>query len=198
MTVADGAVFTHTLTRDDVEAGRLYANGDLALWERFAEEDDLPLRGGGSLSIDWIGDGPDETPVLAGPDGWLSGFEEGDLLALRLRDGIVEMSSASVEEPVSPELRRAAATVAAGFAGAAVESLNDLPRLSEIDFAPGAQIDEVLAALLLERPAWAALAKDLSEEGPDRLVAIVDDVVRGSVGRAGTRWTVEANSLERL
>ncbi|MEQ7123468.1 SEC-C domain-containing protein [Actinopolymorpha sp. B11F2] len=185
MTVADGAVFTHTLTCDEVEAGRLYANGDLALWERLAEEDDLPLRGGGSLSIDWIGEQPDEQLVLAGPDGWLSGFEEGDLLALGLRDGIVEMSTASVEEPVSPELRRSAATVAAAFAGAAVESLNDLPRLSEIDFAPGARIDEVLAALLLERP-------DTFAEPLPPLTRMLHagqlEVVDGRVGPAGMPW----------
>lgn len=46
--------------------------------------------------------------------------------------------------------------------------------------------------------AWDRLAASLDAEGPDALIAMDGDLIRGSVRRDGPQWTVETNSLERL
>jgi len=46
--------------------------------------------------------------------------------------------------------------------------------------------------------AWDKLAASLSDDGPDRLVAVNDHLIRGFVRRDGARLTLETNSLERL
>lgn len=81
---ADGVVFTHRLTVDEIASGEVVESPDLAVlaWNAY---DELRLRGGGRLRT-----GPAESTdperswgptVVWGPPGWLDGFEPGDLVA---------------------------------------------------------------------------------------------------------------------
>jgi hypothetical protein len=96
-TLVEGLVLTHQLTAEEVALGALDDGADLALIGYFADEG-IPLRGGGRLVVrqaqygyDVPGPGPSS---LAGPAGWLDGFEAGDALALRLSGGEVELEAA--------------------------------------------------------------------------------------------------------
>jgi hypothetical protein len=94
LAAADGAVLTHVLTGPECELGVLAAGGDLDLWARLADEG-LAFDGGGTVTTRWAV-GPRELPPgsgagLEGPSGWLDGYEPGQLLGLRLRDGCLEI-----------------------------------------------------------------------------------------------------------
>jgi hypothetical protein len=70
-----------------------------------------------------------------------------------------------------------------------------MPRLTNRD---GQELVQCSAAYEVPDGDWTALADRLDGDGDDRLVATRGDVIRGFIRREGTRWIVEANSLERL
>src|SRR6266540_1585042 len=154
LTLADGAVFTHTVTRHELETGRLLAEDDLLLWARLADGEGLPLRGGGRLRPEWTSAELFEGTVLAGPDGWLAGFEPDDVVALRLRDGLIEVSATTLEVPATEELAERALRVIKTCIEAAMAALHGFAEevADDPDVLPAAPIDEVLADILVDRP----------------------------------------------
>ena len=170
LALADGAVLSHLLGAEERKAGVLAADGDLDLWARLADEG-LPLAGGGMVRTRWAL-GPHELPrgsssALAGPDGWLEGFEDDAILTLRLRDGALEVST--LPEQQGDEAGAAVAervtTVVQACTGAALGALRAFADAVGVDHAddersgeddepsdPGAPIDDVLAELLLTQP----------------------------------------------
>jgi hypothetical protein len=107
--LADGVAFMHELCAVEVASGMLSADDDLALWAQFAVGG-LRLAGGGEVQATTVLDLPPgiggDLPagqgmigqLLAGPDGWLAGFSAGDLLSVRLRDGVLEISAGKPAE----------------------------------------------------------------------------------------------------
>ncbi|SDG20733.1 SEC-C motif-containing protein [Sinosporangium album] len=83
--LAEGAVLTHQVTAREIAENRLDGADDLSLWLRFAVGSGWPLAVGGMLTADVRGG-------LRGPDGWLSGFSDGDVLGLRLSHGLFEVA----------------------------------------------------------------------------------------------------------
>ncbi|MEQ8717706.1 MAG: SEC-C metal-binding domain-containing protein [Acidimicrobiales bacterium] len=82
--LAEGVVFTHRLSAEEIASGEVVESPNLAVLEWNAY-DELRLRGGGRLRT-----GPAESTdpdrpwgptVVWGPPGWLDGFEPGDLIA---------------------------------------------------------------------------------------------------------------------
>ncbi|WP_020574273.1 SEC-C metal-binding domain-containing protein [Actinopolymorpha alba] len=197
LTVADGAVFTHVLTEDELATSALDGEDDLALWIRVAA-DDIPLRGGGLLGVTCsCGHLADESPVvdhrhtLVGPDGWLTSFRPGDVLALRLRDGAIDVSV--VPDPIAAfeASKESLEEVRHAFSQAAMDALRDFAVRADDDDEgdkPGAPISAVVADLLLQRPA--VFAEPLPPLGGilrDGHLELSGDLV----GVAGTPWDGE-------
>lgn len=91
LAAADGAILTHVLTADELRHGVLVADGDLDLWVRLAGGG-LPLAGGGQVRARHRPDtvtGADGE--LVGPPGWLDGLREGQLIGVRLWQGVLEV-----------------------------------------------------------------------------------------------------------
>jgi SEC-C motif len=118
--------------------------------------------------------------LLAGPDGWLAGFSAGDLLSVRLRDGVLEISAGKPAEQTSGAER-----VRDACAFAAVEALK---RYVEGTIAePCAPLHEILIGLLLTEPKIfetpsPPLARTLRSAGLETF--------GGSVGVRGTPWNL--------
>lgn len=86
-TLLSGAVFTHRVTQSELERGMLDAHPDFAA---VAWHEVEPWRLGDGLldlALPELDEGAAEFGSLIGPDGWLDGFEPGDLVALRCTDG---------------------------------------------------------------------------------------------------------------
>ncbi|HYZ38055.1 MAG TPA: SEC-C metal-binding domain-containing protein [Pseudonocardiaceae bacterium] len=88
-----GIVLTHRLSAAERRSGMLEVGIDLAgFWRR----DELRLPGGGGLDVaegSWVG-----------PAGWLSGYPDGAVLAVRVDDGYVSITVLEAAPPVAGEL----------------------------------------------------------------------------------------------
>jgi hypothetical protein len=197
--LADGVVLTHELSEAEASSGMLSGDDDLALWAVFASAPGgLPLAVGGVAATTTFldlppGEGDDLIPgqglvatYITGPVGWLAGFAAGDVLAVRLRDGALELS---VSPPVPSGY--GAAQVAEACASAAAEALERYGRGAAAT--PFGAVHEVLIRLLFtERGALASpqppLGRSLREAGLETFA--------GSVGVRGTSWNL--SRLSRL
>ncbi|WP_296607549.1 SEC-C domain-containing protein [Nocardioides sp.] len=162
--VADGLVLTHRLTAQELELSILDPRVDLELYSLIAEEG-LPLEGGGTLVAVHAG-GPEQMPAgwickLTGPDGWLAGRAAGDLIGLRLTDGVVSMET--IDETTDddrPELLDIARSVARladpvnrhGLEGVTSDDIVMMARAERPDVLsrPGPPLSEVLSHSGLE------------------------------------------------
>lgn len=160
--LAEGVAFVHELAEAEVEVEVLAADIELALFAALASAG-LPLAGsdaGGTVRARPLPELPLRLrdaalpagrgligQALLGPPGWLAGFEAGDLLAVRLVGGAIEVTAAS--EPVSSESATAAAVAALCMraAGEAVLRFQDGEGEQ-----PAAALPGVLADLLATRP----------------------------------------------
>jgi hypothetical protein len=97
--ILDGLVLTHRVTAEELEAGVLEDDVDLGSLE--IDHRGMPLGDGSGAVISQRSPIKEDAYALAGPDGWLNGFQPGDLVALR-RDGEV-LRVESVVEPGSSE-----------------------------------------------------------------------------------------------
>jgi hypothetical protein len=70
-----------------------------------------------------------------------------------------------------------------------------MPRLTNRD---ARELVQCSAAYEVPDGDWTALADRLAEDGDDRLVATRGRAIRGFIRRDGSRWIIEASSLERL
>jgi len=189
--LADGVAFAHEMRAAEAERGMLSGDDDLALWAVFATAG-LPLAAGGEARAAAAQDLPpgpgDDLPVgrgmigqyITGPDGWLAGFAEGDLLSVRLRDGALEISGQDQLAPC-PRTRR----LRDACASAAVQALEDYGRGTAAQ--PFAPLDEILVRLLFTEPEVLAspqppLASTLRAAGLESF--------GGCVGVRGTSWNL--------
>ncbi len=190
--LADGVAFAHELSAVEAASGMLSGADDLALWAVFAAGG-LPLAAGGmakaTAAVDLPPPAPgDDLPVghgmigqfITGPDGWLTGFSEGDLLSVRLRDGALEIFA---QEPIppAPSTRR----LRDACASAAVQALDGYGRGTAAQ--PFAPLDEILVRLLSTDPETLAppqppLASTLRAAGLETF--------GGCVGVRGTSWNL--------
>src|SRR6266536_210760 len=88
----DGAVLTHRLGEDEVATASLTVDPDLAPLEPLTTRG-MPLASGGTLQRCPEGH-------LHGPPTWLEGLKAGDLVAVRLREGAVEVGPAEMVDGV--------------------------------------------------------------------------------------------------
>jgi hypothetical protein len=168
----DGAVLTHRLGKDEVEAGAVRLDPDLTpLAPLLGGEDGLALAAGGRLRR-----GPGAWELAAGPAGWLEGAEAGTLLGFRLRGERLEVGTLSEND------------LRGGLAGkqltaAARDRLADLAPLFD---QPVAHVGRLVAELLARAPRLLE-----SPAGP------IGELLNGSglavhgalAGRPGTDWS---------
>ncbi|MFF5213046.1 hypothetical protein [Streptosporangium sp. NPDC000396] len=140
--LSEGAVLTHLVTRAELAAGALAAADDLRLWARLADGDGVPLAGGGLVRT--VIDAGE--PVLTGPDGWLAGVEPEDMVALRLREGKLELSTTVLAD--FPAER--AIQIAQEFGEQALDALRAFAE--GLESSPGVPIDVVVLELLMKAP----------------------------------------------
>ncbi len=165
----DGLVLTHRLTAGELEAEEVTMTPDLVIldWDHAS----LDLAGGGSLHPVYGGQpvpGEDGS-TFAGPDGWLDGFADGDLVSFARTGGVVRVDL--VDEPADDErevalLRRAVdARLRPGEGEEAVPFVLDALATDPGSFrTPVRPLGELLVAAGLERQGF-------------------------SFGRAGERWS---------
>lgn len=142
LTLSEGAVLTHLVTRAELTDGVLLAADDLRLWARLADGAGVPLAVGGLVrtSIDT------GAPVLTGPEGWLAGVEPEDMIALRLRDGAFELSITELADfPAERTIR-----VVQEFGEQALDGLRAFAE--GLEPSPGVPIDVVVLELLMKAP----------------------------------------------
>ncbi|MGH3321027.1 MAG: YecA family protein [Streptosporangiaceae bacterium] len=173
LAVSDGAVLTHMLTEAERDTGVLAADGDLDLWARLADEG-LGMEGGGEVRTNWVPDpgadaleaGEDTWGVdgdlsrfvgeaLVGPEGWLRGFEPDELLALRLRDGTLEVTKADELEKVNTDdlARRSTQVIETCYLAAADALTVYSEHVGHGDeMVPAMPLDDALAGLLVAHP----------------------------------------------
>ena len=188
--LADGVEFTHVLSAVERETGVLAADDDLALWAVLAQEG-LPLAAGGQVWAHPLPELPSRIRShlpsgsgligqgLVGPDGWLAGFQAGDLLAVGLHDGVLAVRTA---QPPQYRGERVAALYAA--CAAALERATRSYRDGDGEI-PAADLTEVLAEVLVTQPD--VLADPLPPIG--RLLRPMGwETFGGRVGVAGTAW----------
>lgn len=199
--LADGVVFTHELHAAEAERGMLSGDDDLALWAVFAIAG-LPLAAGGeawAAAAQDLPPGPgDDLPVgrgmigqyITGPDGWLAGFAEGDLLSVRLRDGALEISG---QDPLAPCLRTAHLRDAC--ASAAVQALEDYGRAPAVT----AYVDDEVERRTADGASFAsqlAMLRQAAVTAPER--AAVALLQARSAEGAGDSATAERLTSEAL
>lgn len=97
VTLLGRVCLTHRLTDAEVDSGLVEVDPDLTPLSVVAD-DSLPLARGGRITIR-TGMTPLGTPTahLQGPAGWLEGLRAGDLLGIRLADGVVTVDG--VDDP---------------------------------------------------------------------------------------------------
>lgn len=175
VTLCEGTVLTHLVTRAELEAGALAASDDLRLWARLADRDGLPLAGGGRVRT-VVGEGG---PRLTGPPGWLAGVEPQEVVALRLRGGELELSAATLTG--FPAER--AMLVTQEFAEQALDALRAFAE--GLEPAPGVPVDVVVVDLLAKAPG--TFADPLPPLAPLLREASLE-VRGGRVGIVGAPW----------
>ncbi len=189
-TLADGVVLTHRVTEDEVRLGVLGADLDLDLPGLLAL-DGYPLAGGGEVKSRFHSDDapmPDEARTcLAGPEGWLDGFDAGDLLGVRYAGGELAVERAQVppEEETRADVR--------AVVEAARETADYDARHGDPDY-PGVTGNEIVVRCRRSRPeAFSTPLPPLTE-----ILAGVDglEVHHGFVGVAGTAWQGEPSWLD--
>jgi len=199
-TVADGAVFTHYVTAEELDLGVLAADGDFDLWGRLADEG-LPLAGGGEVHATYAG-GPRPLPPgvavgLTGPTGWLDACQPDSLIGLRLSAGELQLlphMRIHADETQIADVR-ALLEQAGRSASDALTAYDDDP---EDAMLPGAAIDEVVLAVRRELPAAFTVALPPLSALFGRVGL---EVFRGYVGVPGAPWYGELPGLgvsERL
>ncbi|WP_406317333.1 hypothetical protein OHA77_08825 [Streptosporangium sp. NBC_01639] len=177
--LSEGAVLTHLVTRAELAAGALTAVDDLRLWARLADGEGLPLAGGGVVrTVVETGE-----PSLTGPAGWLAGVEPEDMVALRLRDGALELSTATLTD--FPAER--AIQVVEEFGEQALEALRAFAE--GLEPSPGVSIDVVVLELLMKAPE--TFADPLPPLAPLLREATLE-VRGGRVGIVGAPWDTES------
>lgn len=190
--LADGVAFTHELSAVEQETQVLSADDDLALWA-VAAQTGLPLAEGGEVRALPLPELPAGVPItlppgegligqaLVGPPGWLAGFQAGDLLEVRLRDGVLVVRAVT---PPTPPTTRVAALLAACTEALEQAMARYLQGVAET---PAADLSTMLAELILDRPD--ALADPLP---PLRsiLQRVRWEAFGGYVGFAGTPWNL--------
>ena len=184
-TLTDGMVLTHVLTAREVELGALVMGPDLDAWSYVVDEG-KPITGGGVLRVGYAIQGHampgDAGAALFGPDGWLDGFAEGELIALR-RDGeafVVENAEFpdgyEDDERYSDEVL---AMMRAAKAAAEYDADYGDPSV------PGASGAEIVFRTRLAEPS--AFTRPLPPMS-GLLEAVGLEVVHGYVGLPGTPW----------
>lgn len=116
--LVQGTVATHRLTEEEVEAGALAVDVDLAhfIW---VETTDFAVRGGGYAGVRKRRDGRLSFDTgLVGPAGWLGSAAPGDLVAVRVADGML-----SAEVVVEEELDDAVGDATAARLGETFDAL---------------------------------------------------------------------------
>ncbi len=129
MAAADGAILTRVLTADELRRGVLVTDGDLDLWARLAGGG-LPLASGGQVRARHRPDtvtGADGE--LVGPPGWLDGMHEGQLIGVRLSQGVLEVMAVAPPALDRDRAQRLVATTASN----AWSSLAAYLELREVD-----------------------------------------------------------------
>ena len=186
LTLTEGTVLTHLVTRAELTAGALAAGDDLRLWARLADGDGVPLAGGGLVRT--VVDRGE--PSLTGPDGWLAGVEPEDMVALRLRDGRLELSTTTLTAfPAERAIR-----ITQEFAEQALDALRAFAE--GLEPSPGVPIDVVILELLVKAPA--AFSDPLPPLAPLLRGASLE-VRRGRVGIVGAPWdTASVAGLDPL
>jgi SEC-C motif len=187
LAIADGVVLTHVLSAEERQSGVLAADGDLDLWVRLADEG-LALAAGGTVRSSWADLLLQESSAgLVGPDGWLDELEPETLLALRLRDGALEVTALGEPPGEGKDFDRRLETVVKASGSAAVDALVAYAEVVQDDelAPPGAMLDEVVADLLVQQPG--VLDDPLPPLGLVLKVAQLE-VVRGMVGAPGAPW----------
>ncbi|GAA3015392.1 hypothetical protein [Streptosporangium longisporum] len=177
LTLSEGAVLTHLVTRAELASGVLPASDDLRLWARLADGDGVPLARGGRVrtSID-TGE-----PALTGPDGWLDGVEPGQVVALRLRGGALEVSVAGLEDVPAERAMR----VVQAFGEQALDALRAFAE--GLEPSPGVPVDVVVLELLMKAPE--TFADPLPPLAPLLRNASLE-LRDGRVGIVGAPWDV--------
>ncbi|MEV7009454.1 hypothetical protein [Streptosporangium sp. NPDC051022] len=179
LTLSEGAVLTHLVTRAELTAGALTAVDDLRLWARLADGEGIPLAGGGLVrTVVEAGE-----PSLVGPDGWLAGVRPEEMIALRLREGRLELSTTALADfPAERAIR-----VTEEFAGQALETLRAFAE--GLEPKPGVPIDVVVLELLMKAPE--TFADPLPPLAPLLRGASLE-VRGGRVGVVGAPWDPES------
>ncbi|MGC5011296.1 hypothetical protein ACLQ2R_11075 [Streptosporangium sp. DT93] len=177
LTLSEGTVLTHLVTRAELSGEVLPASDDLRLWARLADGDGVPLAGGGRVrtSMD-TGE-----PVLTGPGGWLAGVEPGQVVALRLRGGALELSVADLEDVPAERAMR----VVQEFGEQALDALRAFAE--GLEPSPGVPVDVVVLELLTKAPE--TFADPLPPLAPLLRNASLE-VRDGRVGIVGAPWDV--------
>lgn len=197
LALADRAAFTHVVTAEELAAGELTVNADLALLELLAGDEGLPLDDGGELRAFCRHGEPVDAHVLSGPAGWLARFKPDDLVALRVVDGAVAVSPAELPSPLPWELAEQSKEVLDWFHYAAENALLLFAAVPEEDRAtPGVAVeDAVVDILMMQAELLADPLPPLSEilRGSERL-----EIVDGEVGLAAAPWDPrQAEGLDR-
>lgn len=209
MSLAEGVVLTHELTKAEAVWGMLSADDDLAPWARLTLGDQLLPEGGiagilpvekdgkviGVLQVSSYYDLPpgycDDDPIgqgmvgqfLIGPDGWLADYQPGDMLALRFRGGAIHLSrhDGDLAESKGTEIFRIAA------AEAASDTLEQFGKgQTDLYLTP---IDDLLQRLLQEEPGI------FQQPEPPLRVALGEarlEAFGGNLGVRGTPWNVRS------
>ena len=127
VTLMSNTTFTRRLTAEELRGGWLCGDADFEPLARVAGQS-FPLATGGRLDVAAI---PDDagapTARLCGPGGWLDGLTTGDLVGLRLSDGLLH-----VERGAKPDVGSdAPAALAAGASRALAldAEMHDDPRV---------------------------------------------------------------------
>jgi hypothetical protein len=205
--LAEGMALTHELTEAEAAWGMLSADDDLGPWARLTLGDRLLPDGGiaGTLPLEKDGevigvlqassyyDLPpgycDDDPIgqgmvaqfLVGPDGWLAGYQPGDMLALRFSRGAIHLSrhDGDLVAGKGTEIFRNAAAEAARDT---LEQFGD--GSADLYVTP---IDELLQRLLEEEPGI------FQEPEPPLRAALGEaglEAFGGNFGVRGTPWNV--------
>lgn len=152
----DGLVLTHRLTAEELAAGEIVHQPDLTIVD-FGTFGPLPLADGGSLATELRGIG--EPMALVGPDGWLDGFEAGQLVALRRSGQEVAVSVVDDITDGAPEIEALAATAGRWIREGSGEEetplvMDALAADPTLFRKPVPPLSELLAAAGFERRGW--------------------------------------------